>query len=139
MILDDVDIEQVVIVWLSEQLAQTAPEASVGEKLPQSDPVNFVRVTRSPGNNDGTTLLPRADVECFAADRTGMWILAGKVNHAIAELCGDVVTIQTGLDDEQLEVMVDDVFTITDPVPGYWSPSVERSIAVYEFDVRSEF
>jgi hypothetical protein len=35
--------------------------------------------------------------------------------------------------------MVDDVFTITDPVPGYWSPSVERSVAVYEFDVRSEF
>jgi hypothetical protein len=29
-----------------------------------------------------------------------MWILAGKVNHAIAELCGDVVEIQTADPDD---------------------------------------
>jgi hypothetical protein len=131
-----IDVEQALIVWLADKL----PDVTIGQKLPQTDPVNFVRVTRSPGNNTAESATPRVDVECFAADRTRMWILAGRVNNAIAELAGDVIEVAVDEDGSSMQaVQVDDVFTITDPVPGYWSPSVERSVAVYEFDVRSEF
>ncbi len=128
-----VDVEQLVIVWLTGQL----PDAKVVQKLPETlDRV--IRVTRSPGSNDSEAYLPRVDIECFAPDRTAMWILAGRANNALAELCGDLVELQVGTDDapETLEVQVDEVNTITDPVPGYWSPTVERSVAVYELDVR---
>ncbi len=134
-----VDVEQLVIVWLTEQLPDVRVLHKPNAKLPK-DLHGVIRVTRSPGGNDADTNLPRVDVECFAADRMRMWILAGRANNALAELCGDVVAIAVNEDgDELLEVQVDDVNTITDPVPGYWSPTVERSVAVYEFDVRTEF
>jgi hypothetical protein len=132
-----VDVEQLVITWLSEKL----PDVAVSQQVPKG---TGIRATRSPGENDGVTALPRVDVECFAPDRARMWILAGRANNALAELCGDVVTIDVSDPDDAddhttLEVQVDDVNTITDPVPGFWSPTVERSVAIYELDIRTDF
>lgn len=131
-----IDVEQLVILWLSEKL----PDVEVSDKVPAG---SGIRVTRSPGSNDADSALPRADVECFAPDRVRMWILAGRANNALAELAGDVVVLEVGDPAadvvETFEIQVDDVNTITDPVPGYWSPTVERSVAVYEFDARTEF
>ena len=131
-----VDAEQLAIIWLTEQLPDVRVLQKPNAKLPK-DLHGVIRVTRSPGSNDADTNLPRVDVECFAADRTGMWILAGRANNALAELSGDVIAIAVNPGgDERLEVQVDEVNTVTDPVPGYWSPTVERSVAVYELDVR---
>lgn len=129
-----VDLEQLGVVYLAAAL----PGVKVGIDVPQGP---GIRVTRSPGSNDADSALPRLDIECFAPDRASMWILAGRANNALAELAGDVVELNVGTDDEPetQAVQVDDVNTITDPVPGYWSPTVERSVAVYEFDVRTEF
>ena len=129
-----VDLEQLGVLYLAAAL----PGVKVGIDVPKGP---GIRVTRSPGSNDADSALPRLDIECFAPDRASMWILAGRANNALAELAGDVVEINVGTDDQPdvQAVQVDDVNTITDPVPGYWSPTVERSVAVYEFDVRTEF
>lgn len=132
-----VDVEQLAILVLTAKL----PDARIVQKLPVGLD-NVIRVTRSPGSNSAEVALPRVDIECFAPDRTRMWLLAGRANNALAELAGgEVVRLQVGEEDgeEVLDVCVDDVNTITDPVPGYWSPTVERSVAVYEFDVRTDF
>lgn len=133
-----VDVEQLVIAWLAASL----PDVQVVQKLPSDTPSNLIRVTRSPGSNDQEVALPRVDVECFAPDRASMWILAGRANNAIAELAGgQVVELDAGPDGSPVmaAVQVDDVNTITDPVPGFWSPTVERSVAVYELNVRTDF
>lgn len=121
-----VDIEPVAVAWLSEQL----PDVRVVTKLPGPADVEgheLIRVTRSPGSNDARSARPRTDIECFAPDRTRMWVLAGRANNALAELSGHVVAGH----------QVDDVSTVTDPVPGWWSPTVERSVAVYEWNIRA--
>lgn len=129
-----VDIERLGITYLDAAL----PDVKVGIDVPDG---SGIRVTRSPGANDAASALPRLDIECFAPDRASMWILAGRANNAFAELAGDVIEFPAhdGDDAETVEVQVDEVNTVTDPVPGYWSPSVQRSVAVYEFDVRTDF
>lgn len=134
-----VDVEQLVIVWLSERL----PDVRVVQNLPSALD-NVIRVTRSPAAGPGPEVgqLPRVDVECFSSGgRVGMWQLAGRANNAMAELACEDVTVDIGPDGspEPMTVRVDDVSTVTDPVPGYWSPTVERSVAVYELDVRTAF
>jgi hypothetical protein len=136
-ILPDVDIEQLAVVWLTERL----PGVAVSNDVPSGP---GVRLIRSPGSNDGEQLLPRVDAECFAPDRVRMQILAGKVHYAFAELAGETVTLDVSDPDDPddhttLDVRVDDVNTVTDPVPAFWSPTVQRSVAVYEFDVRTDF
>ncbi len=118
-----VDIEGVAIDVLTAKL----PDVRVVTELPSDvEGARIIRITRSPGGNDAMTSLPRTDIECFAPDRTAMWILAGRANNALAELRGHIYA----------GVQIDTVNTVTDPVPGWWSPTVQRSIAVYEWDLR---
>jgi hypothetical protein len=118
-----VDVEGLVVDWLVEQV----PDVRIVTKLPENiDGIEVVRVTRSPGTNDQMRSLPRVDLESFAPSRAAMWILAGRVNDAMARLSGDEVG----------GTQVDTVNTVTDPVPGWWSPTVERAVAVYELDLR---
>lgn len=118
-----VDVEGLALDWLTEQL----PDVRIVTKLPENlDGLQVVRVTRSPGTNDQMTSLPRVDIESFAPDRAAMWILAGRVNDAMARLSGDRVA----------GTQVDTVNTVTDPVSAWWSPTVERAVAVYELNLR---
>lgn len=118
-----VDIEAIGIDLFTAKLPDIRTVTVLPEKL---DGLEVIRVTRSPGSNDALTSRPRLDVECFSPTRPGMWILAGRANNALAEISGDVYA----------GVPIDTVYTITDPVPGWWSPTVQRSVAIYEFDLR---
>lgn len=119
-----VDIEGVAIDVLTAKL----PDIRVVTELPGDlDGLEVIRITRSPGGGDQSTIRPRTDIECFAPDRTRMWQLAGRANHALAELSGHRYS----------GVQIDTVHTVTDPVPGWWSPTVQRSIAIYEWDLRA--
>jgi hypothetical protein len=118
-----VDVEGLAVDWLTESL----PDVRVVTKLPEDiEGAELVRVTRSPGTNSQMTSLPRVDLESFAPNRAAMWILAGRVNDAMARLSGDRVN----------GTQVDTVNTVTDPVSAWWSPTVERAVAVYELDLR---
>ena len=118
-----VDVEGLVVDWLTEQL----PDVRVVTKLPENlDGLELIRVTRSPGSNSQMQSLPRTDVESFAPSRAAMWQLAGRANDAFARLSGHLVS----------GTQVDTVNTITDPVAAWWSPTVERAVAVYELDLR---
>lgn len=118
-----VDLEGVAVDLFTEKL----PDVRVVTVLPANiDGLELIRVTRSPGANDARTARPRLDVECFAPDRAAMWVLAGRANNALAEISGHMYG----------GVQIDTVNTVTDPVPGWWSPTVQRSVAVYEFDLR---
>lgn len=131
-----VDVESLVAAWLAQQLG---PDVRVVTKLPDDiEGQELIRVTRSPGSNDAQRSLPRVDIEGFAPNRVRMWQLAGRANDALARLSGDLVEYPVGEGgDMHLErTQVDHVNTVTDPVPGYWSPTVERSVAVYELEPR---
>jgi hypothetical protein len=118
-----VDIEGIAVDVFTAML----PDVRVVTELPGNiDGLVIIRVTRSPGANDALTSRPRTDVECFAPDRATMWQLAGRANNALASLSGHMYG----------GVQIDTVNTITDPVPGWWSPTVQRAVAVYEWDLR---
>jgi len=118
-----VDIEGVAVDVYTDKL----PDVRVVTVLPEKiDGQQIIRVTRSPGTNDRQTSRPRTDIECFAPDRASMWQLAGRANNALAELSGH----------EYGGEVIDTVNTITDPVSAWWSPTVQRSVAVYEWELR---
>jgi hypothetical protein len=118
-----VDVELLVITWLAGQL----PALRFCTELPGDiEGVDIVRVTRSPGSNTDMEANPRIDVEAFSATRAGMWTLIGQVNDAIARIKGQVV----------IGIQVDCPYTITDPVAAWWSPTVQRAVAVYAIELR---
>lgn len=119
-----VDIEGVSVDVFTDKV----PDARVVTVLPENiEGQKIIRVTRSPGTNDSQTSRPRTDIDCFAPDRVSMWQLAGKANNALAELSGH----------EYGGEVIDTVITITDPVSAWWSPTVQRSVAVYEWVIRA--
>lgn len=121
-----VDMEGIAVDLFTEKL----PDVRTVTVLPEDvEGQELIRVTRSPGSNDSQTSLPRLDVECFAPDRSRMWVLAGRANNALAEVSGHTYGGE----------QIDAVNTVSDPVPGWWSPSVQRSVAVYEFDLRPSY
>lgn len=119
-----VDIEGLVLDWLLANLPSSVRICAV---LPADiEGLDVIRVTRSPGGNDDTSQRPRVDVEAFSSTRAGMWTLIGLANNAIAQIMGQKVD----------GVQVDCPVTITDPVAAWWSPTVQRAVAVYEIELR---
>ena len=118
-----VDLEGVAVDLFTAKI----PDVRVVTVLPPDiEGQELIRVTKSPGSNTDQTNNPHLDVECFAPDRIRMWVLAGRANNALAEISGDTYA----------GVQIDAVHTINDPVPGWWSPTVQRAVAVYRFDLR---
>jgi hypothetical protein len=74
--------------------------------------------------DDQVSAYPRVDVHCFAATRDAMWTLTEAMQAAM-----DTLTSVNGQD-------VDQVNTIIWPYFLAWSPTVPRSIATYEIELR---
>jgi hypothetical protein len=74
--------------------------------------------------DDQVSVYPRVDVHCFAATRDAMWTLTEAMVAAM-----DKLTSVNGQD-------VDYVRTVIYPYFLAWSPSVPRSIATYEIELR---
>jgi hypothetical protein len=74
--------------------------------------------------DDQVSAYPRVDIHCFGATRDAMWTLTEAMQAAIGSL-----TSVNGQD-------VDAVRTIIWPYFLAWSPSVPRSIATYEIELR---
>jgi hypothetical protein len=53
-------------------------------------------------------------------------VLIGRANDAIARIKGQKVN----------GIQVDCPNTITDPIAAWWSPTVQRAVAVYEIELR---
>lgn len=118
-----VDVEALAFTWLSSQLTGIR----ICTELPADiDGIDTIRVTRSPGSNTDMTSFPRIDVEAFSSTRAGMWVLIGRANDAIARIKGQTVN----------GIQCDCPRTITDPVAAWWSPTVQRAVAVYELELR---
>lgn len=117
-----VDVERVVIAWLTSQLDEPVVETLPDPFTDTEAAAGLVRVQRAPGGETWPTGLPRVDVESFHTTRAGMWDLARRVHDAMRDLAGQAVADET----------VDAVEVSADPAPVQWSPSVERAIATYE-------
>ena len=74
--------------------------------------------------DDQVSAYPRVDVHCFAATRDAMWALTEAMHAAMGKL-----TSVNGQD-------VDQVRTIIWPYFLRWSPTVPRSVATYEIELR---
>jgi hypothetical protein len=74
--------------------------------------------------DDQVTAYPRIDVHCFAATRDAMWTLTAAAHTAMGML--------TQVDGQD----VDQVVTIQWPYFLAWSPTVPRSVASYEIQLR---
>lgn len=118
-----VDVELLVQDWLSSQL----PDLRVCSELPSDiEDLTLLRVTRSPGTNSDMGARPRVDIQAFSPTRAGMWNTIGRANDAIARIKGQIVN----------GIQVDCPYTITDPIPSWWSPTVQCGVAVYEIELR---
>lgn len=117
------DIEGLAVDWLAAQL----PDLRIVTELPADiEGQTLIRVTRSPGANTDMGQQPRIDVEGFAPTRSAMWVVIGRANDAIARIKGQNIN----------GIQVDCPYTITDPIPAWWSPTVQRAVAVYQIDLR---
>ncbi len=122
-----VNVEKLLVAYLKgrpelagRRIGTTKPTPLDASTLP------FVQVIRSGGTSGQVTSLLRADVEVMATDRGPMWDLTELVHNAIRALSGNNMGAQ----------LVDVVETIQEPAFVAWSPSVPRSVAVYEFQLR---
>jgi hypothetical protein len=87
----------------------------------------LVQVIASTGSLDQeTTVVGRVDVYCLAATRAAMWALSGETYTAMGSLAGVEVNGQ----------LIDMVRALQRPSFLAWSPTVPRSIAVYELQYR---
>ena len=125
MSLPFVNVKRIVVAHLKPIVAP----ASVRTKLPiPLDGTNLplVQVFRSPGSENQHTAYPRIDLHIFAASEDAVWTLAEKAHEGMARLSGRVI------EGHRFDV----VRVIQDPSDLPWSPTVERTISVYEIPVR---
>lgn len=121
-----VNEEALVISWLKSRLN---PAYKVVTDLPNPvDPaLPLVQVIASTGSAPSeTTVHGRVDIYCLAATRAAMWALTGETVNAMGSLAGAEVSGQ----------LVDSVRPTQQPSFLAWSPTVPRSIAVYELHYR---
>jgi hypothetical protein len=121
-----VNEEALVISWLKSRIN---PAYKVVTDLPNPvDPaLPLVQVIASTGSLDQeTTVVGRVDVYCLAATRGAMWALSGETYTAMGSLAGAEVNGQ----------LIDMVRALQRPSFLAWSPTVPRSIAVYELQYR---
>lgn len=125
-VLDWVNEEALVISWLKGHIN---PAYKVVTDLPNPvDPaLPLVQVIGSTGSADSeTTAFGRVDIYNLAATRGAMWALTGETHKAMGSLAGAEVNGQ----------LIDVVRAIQRPSFLAWSPTVPRSIAVYELQYR---
>ena len=118
-----------------EALAVSYLRAALGVSVATNVPADvetrpaFVRVTRGPGSDDGTTDAPLLDVEAFAPTQGAASALAEDAREAMHNLAGAVVN----------GALVDSVSTATAPVRVAYSPNVTRYVASYRLNLRKQF
>ncbi len=119
-----VNIQRLVVAWYGI----IAPTLDVRTKLPVpiQPELPLVQVLRSPGREDYVTTYPHVDIECFAADEGTLWDIVKITHDGIRDLGGHEVSGQ----------LVDQTLTISDPSQVFWAADVQRSVAVYELQLR---
>jgi hypothetical protein len=125
-VLNFVDLEAMAIGWLNSHL--TSPRrASTDLPQPLEGGLPLVQVIMSTGSaDDEVTAHDRLDVYCMAATRAAMWALTAETHG----LMGRLTELDGG------PVGVDKVVCVMRPSFLAWSPTVPRSIAVYEIQTR---
>jgi hypothetical protein len=122
-------IEKAVIAYLRAQPSLVGRKIGTDKPTPlDRTTLPFVQVLSPPGGTQTQVdSLPRIDVEVLHTDRGAMWELTAEVHNAMASAGGRLVGGR----------LVDKVTVIQ--LPGFvaWSPAVPRTIAVYEFVMRS--
>jgi hypothetical protein len=125
-VLPFVDLERLVVSWLRSEMP-----AAYGVRTDLPNPVDpalpLVQVIQSAGSIDSeATSYDRVDLYNMAADRGAMWTLTKASHDAMGRLSGAEVAGQ----------LIDVVRVVQRPSFLAWSPSVPRSIAVYELQYR---
>jgi hypothetical protein len=128
-VLPFVDLERLTTKWLLSEFARLGLPYRARTDLPNPvDPVlPLVQVIQSAGSADTeTTSLDRMDLYNMAADRSAMWALTAASHAAMGRLGGAEVDGQ----------LIDVVRVVQRPSFLAWSPTVPRSIGVYELQYR---
>ena len=116
-----------VIAWLADPANGLPEGTAVGTRVPADlEGIWFVWVVRRPGASDYVTSAVRSEIHCFAPTEDDGWGLAGAVHTAMAGLAGSV----------SLGQLYDKVRCVADPVEQFWSPTVFRTVGLYELDAR---
>ena len=116
-----------VIAWLSDPDRGLPEYTMVGTRVPSDlEGVHFVWVVRRPGASGYVTTTARMEIHCFAPSEDAGWTLAAAVHTGVAALAGNV----------SLGQLYDKVRSVADPVEQFWSPTVFRTVAVYDLDAR---
>lgn len=108
-------------------LAAALPGVRVVSVLPSTLVPPVVRVARGPGGDDRVHDMPAVDIDCFAATRSAMWILAEDVRQAMLDLRNSAAGGS----------LIDSVTTRSGPMfLPYGNPDVQRAVAVYGLTLR---
>ncbi len=119
-----VDASGLIVAWLTDRL-DADEEAST--RVPADiEGGKYVWVVRRPGGSDYVTTTARVEVHCFAPDESAGWALAGSAHDAMREIGGKRVSGQ----------LIDRSRCVQDPAESFWSPTVFRTVGVYELDMR---
>jgi hypothetical protein len=126
-----VDLESLVTRWLKSEFARLSiygPNTARTELPNPVDPgLPLVQVIQSTGSADSeTTSFDRVDLYNMAATRAAMWALTKESHAAMGRLGGAAVDGQ----------LIDVVRVVQRPSFLAWSPTVPRSIGVYELQFR---
>lgn len=123
----DLSVEEIVIGWLGGGL--TAPRKAVTDlPIPLEPRLPLARVIAVPGGAETeTTAGDRVEIHNMAATRDAMWALTRETHDLMRRL--------TELEGGQL---IDKVLCPMRPSFLAWSPTVPRSIAVYEVQYRPQ-
>ncbi len=128
MTLRFVNVERIVIAHLKASPGIGSHRVGTDKPSPlDSTTLPFIQVIASGGGAvNQVTAGPRVDIEVLATTRGMMWDLTDVVHNAMQALGGNVARGQ----------LVDAVVNLQLPSFVAWSPTVPRSVAVYELQLR---
>lgn len=118
-----VNVQKLGVTWWKSQMPAGT---KVGTRVPtQLEGTRFVWVQRRPGVDDWNVATARLELHGFAPNEDDGWTLAAQIHDAARALDGQTVAGQA----------VYAVRCASDPTEQFWSPTVFRTVAVYELDL----
>lgn len=118
-------VEPLVIAWLNARLEPTRAATDVPGNV-ETRTEGFIRVTRTPGSDDGVTDFPGVDIEAFHPQRLEAARLAERARAEVHALAAS----------EEATALVDDAETTSGPAWVYYGPNVHRYVATYSLALR---